>query len=89
MSENHEVLPKEAIAALEAGEYVKAVQCVMKSRQASEPEYGLAEAKALIDAYVATQPALQDKRVSSGSLSTWLIVLGFAVVVGLLAWSKQ
>lgn len=57
-------LPEQAIAALNLGRKIEAIKIVRESSG-----LGLKDAKGLVDAYVATQPHLQDKLAATTTVT--------------------
>jgi len=80
MAERSEVLPPEAIDALQRGNKIEAIKFVRESSKVD-----LKDAKDRVDDYVKNDPVLQQKFASAqaetmGSLVRWLILIVLAIV---------
>jgi ribosomal protein L7/L12 len=80
MAERSEVLPPEAIDALQRGNKIEAIKFVRESSKVD-----LKDAKDRVDDYVKNDPVLQQKFASAQaettrSLVRWLILIALAIV---------
>ena len=76
-------LPAEAVAALQRGNKIEAIKIVRMERKID-----LKDAKDTVEAYVASQPALQAsmtkaERVGTAALLRWVVII---VLAGLIAY---
>ena len=80
MAERGEALPPEAINALQRGNKIEAIKLVRAAQKRD-----LKDAKDRVDAYVKTDPVLQQKFAAAQaettrSLVRWIIIIGLAIV---------
>ena len=80
MAERSEVLPPEAIDALQRGNKIEAIKLVREAQRLD-----LKDAKDRVDAYVENDPALKQKLATAQaeathSIGRWLILIALAIV---------
>ena len=80
MAERGEALPPEAIDALQRGNKIEAIKLVRAAQKLD-----LKDAKDRVDAYVKTDPVLQQKFASAQAETTrglvrWIIIIGLALL---------